>query len=364
MATRYPQAAWKPLGPITDEPDMRGHDVVCLHTMVGYLSSTDAYFRVSNGKGFQGTESHFGVGGAWGGDAVRGLDGTVWQWQDLGHTADANLDGNNVVISIETADNSPRSAADIKGWTPAQCDAIVALLVWLTSKEAHAGCPSSWECHKSGIPRQLVPDTKSGRRGIGYHRQGIPPWLKAGAVKWSGVDGKPCPGDARVKQITSTILPRLGAVDTSPVERKPAPPVQPPKPPTGVGERTPRALGVVRSGMTGPLVEVWQGAAGTTRDGVFGSGTADAVKALQRRVGVTADGLAGPGTLAAYLGAQGTLKKGDNGWGVAFLQVIGGIDVDRDFGALTELAVKEMQRWGNLTADGVVGPATRSKIVR
>ena len=38
----YPGAAYKPLGPQT-EPRMTGHDVVCLHTMVGYLSSTGVY---------------------------------------------------------------------------------------------------------------------------------------------------------------------------------------------------------------------------------------------------------------------------------------------------------------------------------
>ena len=51
--------------------------------MVGYLTSTDDYFRTGNGAGYQDTESHSGVGGRWGGDAKAGLDGTVWQWQDL-----------------------------------------------------------------------------------------------------------------------------------------------------------------------------------------------------------------------------------------------------------------------------------------
>ena len=85
----YPAAVHKPLGPQT-EPRMTGHDIVCLHTMAGYLSSTDRYFRAANGAGYIGTESHFGVGGRWGGDARAGLDGTVWQWQDLMHQADAN----------------------------------------------------------------------------------------------------------------------------------------------------------------------------------------------------------------------------------------------------------------------------------
>ncbi len=197
----YPGAAYKPLGPQT-EPRMTGHDIVCLHTMVGYLSSTDAYFRTANGAGYQGTESHFGVGGRWGKDGTLGLDGTVWQWQDLAHQADANLDGNPTTISVETADNAARP---IQPWTPLQCEAIAQLLAWLCSREAHAECPSSWTCHREGIPLAVIPDTKPGRRGIGYHRQGCDPWRVNGGVKWSGSSGKDCPTEARIAQVPTVI---------------------------------------------------------------------------------------------------------------------------------------------------------------
>jgi len=197
----YPGAAYKPLGPQT-EPRMTGHDIVCLHTMVGYLSSTDAYFRTANGAGYQGTESHFGVGGRWGKDGTLGLDGTVWQWQDLAYQADANLDGNPTVISVETADNAARP---IQPWTPLQCEGIARLLAWLCSVEAHAECPSSWTCHREGIPLALIPDTKPGRRGIGYHRQGCDPWRVLGGVRWSPSRGKDCPTEARIAQIPAVI---------------------------------------------------------------------------------------------------------------------------------------------------------------
>ena len=197
----YPGAAYKPLGPQT-EPRMTGHDVVCLHTMVGYLSSTDAYFRAANGVGYAGTESHFGVGGQWGKDASLGLDGTVWQWQDIAYQADANLDGNPTTISIETADNAARP---IKPWTPLQCEAIAQILAWLCSREAHAECPSSWTCHREGIPLALITDTKPGRRGIGYHRQGCDPWRVEGGVRWSGSYGKDCPTEPRIQQIPAVI---------------------------------------------------------------------------------------------------------------------------------------------------------------
>ena len=46
----YPRAEHRPLGTQT-EPRMTGHDVVCLHTMVGFLASTAASAaRVCRGR--------------------------------------------------------------------------------------------------------------------------------------------------------------------------------------------------------------------------------------------------------------------------------------------------------------------------
>lgn len=204
MAAQAPSLSYRPLG-TQSEPTMRAHNIVCLHTMVGYLTSTDRYFRAVNGAGYAGTESHYGIGGAWGGDVAAGLDGSIWQWQDLGHTADANLDGNAEVISIETADNAPRLARDIEPWTARQLESIIGLVAWLCTPAAHAGCPGDWECHRSGIPAALVPDTRPGRRGIAYHRQGVNPWRVDGGVSWSGSPGKACPGVARIGQIAQII---------------------------------------------------------------------------------------------------------------------------------------------------------------
>src|SRR5215207_2579452 len=200
----YPGARWKPLGAQT-ETRMTGHDIVCLHTMVGYLISTDRYFRISNGEGYRGTESHYGVGGKWGPDLGAGLDGAVWQWQDRGYTADANLDGKLRVISVETADNAPDRAADIEAWTPLQVEALARLIAWESTKAAHAECPATWTCHKSGIPLVLIPDTLPGRRGIGYHQQGIDPVRVAGGVRWSNSYGKECPARRRIAQIPGII---------------------------------------------------------------------------------------------------------------------------------------------------------------
>lgn len=207
-------ARWVPLSTNQTESGMVGHDVICLHTMVGYLLSTDRAWRPD---GYIGLESHFGVGGKWGPDA-GGFDGVVFQWQDLMYQADANLDGNPYVISIETADNG---SEPIQPWTPKQIDALVELCDWLCSVEAHRTCPSTWTCHKVGIPRRLIPNTRREYRGIGYHRQGIvgnyPDHLVIGGVRWSNATGKTCPTDARIEQINRYIIPRLQALG-SPIQ--------------------------------------------------------------------------------------------------------------------------------------------------
>lgn len=190
-----------PLGPQT-QPPMSRHDIICVHTMVGYLVSTDGYFRISNGAGYDGTESHYGIGGKWGPDLGGGWDGRIWQWQTLARTADANLEGNPRVISIETADNAARPIAP---WTPKQVAALIDLIAWLCTPAAHAKCPETWVCRREGIPARLVPDTQSHRRGLAYHAQGardhtVGEW-------WSVTHSKDCPTDPRIAQFEQDVIP-------------------------------------------------------------------------------------------------------------------------------------------------------------
>jgi hypothetical protein len=214
MSRWCPFAEKRPLATAQGEPRMRSHDIVCVHTMAGYLTSTDGMFRSG---GWTGTESHFGLGGKWGSDLGGHMDGKLFQWQDLLYQADANLDGNPRVISIETADNA---FGEIEPWTGAQVETLVRLLDWLCSKEAHADCPPTWLCHQIGIPRVVVADSGPTRRGIAYHRLGIPassanrkdgPWLKPGCEKWSSKGGKVCPSDARIAQLRNVVVPRVAA---------------------------------------------------------------------------------------------------------------------------------------------------------
>lgn len=180
----------RPLGTQT-QPRLSAHDIVCVHTMVGYLKSTDAMFKAN---GYTGTESHFGIGGKWGSD--DGLDGVAYQWQDTDYTADANYEGNHHVISIETADNAPDYPKDIVKWTPAQVSTLVALCAAL--------------CLKYDIPPALIPDTKPGRRGLAYHSQGSKPERVAGGENWSPGDHE-CPGPVRVAQFINEVIPKIQA---------------------------------------------------------------------------------------------------------------------------------------------------------
>lgn len=181
----------KPLGRQT-ERRISSKDIICVHTMVGYLLTTEIMF--SRG-GFTGTESHFGIGGKWGSDKSRDLDGVTWQFQDTDWTADANLEGAHHVISIETADNAPRLPEDILAWTPKQQEAIVNLIVEL--------------CRMYDIPAELIPDTKPHRRGLAYHAQGCTPNIVEGGEVWSTAKGKPCPGPARIRQFKHIVIPEV-----------------------------------------------------------------------------------------------------------------------------------------------------------
>lgn len=207
----YPGAKLRLLGAQT-QPRMRAHDIICWHTMVGFLTSTDGYFRSGNGAGFDGTESHFGNGGKWGPDLGGKMDGQLFQWQDLMYTADANLDGNGVVLSIENADNAPARPEDIAPFTDAQIESSIALGSWLCTPEAHSNCPTNWACHQVGIPAYEIPDTKPGRRGLGWHAMGVQGvGLVPGGVKWSRSVGKVCPGRARIVQLQTIVFPGIRA---------------------------------------------------------------------------------------------------------------------------------------------------------
>ena len=121
-----------------------------------------------------------------------------------------------------------------------------------------------------------------------------------------------------------------------------------------------------------------------TVDGVYGTATANAVRAFQRKYGLTVDGIVGQttwkelydeflsiqsdnGTPNAYPGTP--LREGASGQNVRLVQFwlkiartvytsLESVTVDGKFGAGTAAAVRRFQRYFGLTADGVVGRTT------
>ena len=156
---------------------------------------------------------------------------------------------------------------------------------------------------------------------------------------------------------------------------------------------------VLRTGSTGSAVEQLQFWLNTlaqytssipsfTVDGVFGSGTAAAVRAFQRKYGLTVDGVVGRdtwtelydqfrsiqsdnGTPNAYPGTA--LREGSSGQNVRLVQFwlkiartvyssLSNVTVDGKFGSATTAAVRRFQTYFGLTSDGVVGRTTWNKL--
>ena len=144
----------------------------------------------------------------------------------------------------------------------------------------------------------------------------------------------------------------------------------------------PYATTTIQRGSRGDAVAALQRTlGGLTADGVFGAMTEAAVKSYQQSKELAADGVVGPNVWNALMGraytktapaappptathpleqyASTVLRLGSRGDAVVALQkALGGLTADGVFGAVTDSRVKEFQRSKDLTADGVVGKLT------
>jgi hypothetical protein len=166
---------------------MKAYNFLVIHTIVGYDDG--------------GSAAHW----------TTRFDGFIWQRRDTIYQSAACWNGNPDCLAIENEDHgsaygnwNTNDGHAVPAFTEAQCEAIAEIIVW-----SH---------HTHGIPIELVPDTKPGRRGIAYHRQGIPGnylsegyaygGIVPGGTQWSKHAGKVCPGDRRITQLIEVIIPR------------------------------------------------------------------------------------------------------------------------------------------------------------
>jgi len=205
---RMPGARWRPLADNwATQPRLTRYDLLLLHTAVGSFDGTYNYFRSSSG--YTGAESHFMTSGA----------GDIDQYQDTAHQAEANGAANSRAISVENADMGPQFAP----WNTGDGNAVPPF----TPQQIEANARiAAWAHQQHGIPLELVPDSRPGRRGIGYHRLGVPGYATAGGELWSSARGKSCPGPKRIAQIPQIIARarQLVAPPTTVAAANPAPP--------------------------------------------------------------------------------------------------------------------------------------------
>lgn len=330
MSNIFTGANYRQIPAATRQPKIAPRAII-LHSAAGRGSLYNWWLTNPNGL-----ESHFWVS----------EKGVVEQYVPANVRADANGEANGFAISVETES----SVAATEPWTSQQVAKIVEIV--------------DWACRKYGIPRRLMNHPTDS--GIAWHVQfGAPgPWTKA--------RGKTCPGPARIGQVKSEIIPAVQRLGGG------TPPKPSPTTPSTGGTQT------VKSGSRGEHVKKVQAAlnrvasAGLKVDGVAGNATITAIRNFQKFFGLTVDGIAGPETLGLlnYFDAlkaapakvpatsRPTVRLGSKGTHVSALQKglntvsKRGLKVDGIFGAATESAVRDFQRFFKLGVDGIVGPKT------
>lgn len=254
---------WRPLTSVQTEPKIVPR-ILIYHTMVGFLKSTERMFK---DNGYWGTESTWGVGGPWDGDA---LDGVAYQWQGVLWQADAQFEANAWCNSIETSDGGVYPPTP--EWSPKQVKKLIDI--------------GAWWCKNTGNPPEIAKSYDG--RGLGYH-QLFKPWNQA---------AHNCPGYHRVAQFRELIVPGIQKAMGTHVDPPVDPPTTAPAFPLSSDGFFGEASGGTRSGHG---LDKWQRQMRNrgwtiSVDGIYGPQTKDVATKFQREKRLRVDGLIGPNT--------------------------------------------------------------------
>jgi hypothetical protein len=200
---------------------MSRHDIVCVHTIVGYAPAHAAHFSVK-------------------------ADGVILQSRDTRYQSAANLHGNYRVISIENEDHGPAfgnwGGGAVPHLTAAQVAANAKILRW--AHQTHS------------VPLQLCPNSRPESRGLAYHRQGIDgnfggfayPGRVPGGEVWTKSYGKVCPGDNRISQLPDILSQAAGVVPNPGPVPEPEPEYEMPYPVIHNADRGPEFFALTPRG--------------------------------------------------------------------------------------------------------------------
>lgn len=120
----------------------------------------------------------------------------------------------------------------------------------------------------------------------------------------------------------------------------------------------------LKKGSKGDLVTALQHIIICKADGIFGNDTREAVKSWQKAHGLSVDGIVGEQTWRSIVAVAPTLKRGTSGHWVAALEcIIGTLTRDETYSETEIALVKTWQKANGLTADGIVGFLTWSKLL-
>lgn len=174
-------------------------------------------------------------------------------------------------------------------------------------------------------------------------------------------------------QIEPTATPQPAATEPSAPEEPPTEEPSAPEAPAPTAYVVPD-WPLLRRGNQGDLVYALQHllkvyGAILTVDGKFGPQTKAEVSTFQNSQGLTPDGIVGPLTWAALVKGN-QVKQNSHGQAVRALQYLlnhrhgyANVNVDGDFGPITDARVREFQEAYDLKVDGIVGPQTWQALI-